>query len=112
MMKVQTLPLYSETSPRWKVRVDLSGKRYSLYVSWNTRQEGWSITVMDTDEKILIGGVRLVAGCLLLDKYKASAPELPSGYLMLIDREGKMVTAEPDRDNLAARFALVYITEV
>jgi hypothetical protein len=30
---------------------------------------------------------------------------------MLMDREGKLETAEPDRENLAARFALIYMTE-
>jgi hypothetical protein len=111
-MKVQIIPLYSNESPRWKVKVDLSGRRYSLYVSWNTRMSGWSLTVMDTSENVLIGGLRLVAGGLLLDKYRASCPELPPGLLMLVDREGKLETAEPDRDNFTDRFALVYVTEV
>jgi hypothetical protein len=111
-MKVQVIPLYSNEMPRWKVNVDLSGRRYSLYVSWNTRMEGWSLTIMDTTEKVLIGGLRMVTGGLLLDKYRASCPELPPGLLMLIDREGKPETAEPDRDNFAERFALVYVTEV
>jgi hypothetical protein len=73
---------------------------------------GWSLTIMDTNEIVLIGGIRLVAGGLLLDKYRASCPELPPGYLMLVDREGKLETAEPDHNNFADRFALVYVTEV
>ena len=111
-MRVQIIPLYSNETPRWKIKVDLSGRRYSLYVSWNTRMSGWSLTIMDTNENVLIGGLRLVTGGLLLDKYRASCPELPTGHLMLIDREGKLETAEPDRDNFADRFALVYVTEV
>jgi hypothetical protein len=111
-MKVQVIPFYSAETPRWKVRVDMSGRRYCLYVSWNSRMQGWSMTVMDTDERVLMAGIRLVAGNLLLEKYRASCPELPPGYLMLIDRENNLETAEPDRTNLATRFALIYVTEV
>jgi hypothetical protein len=111
-MKVQVISLYSGETPRWKVRVDMSGRRYCLYVSWNSRMRGWAMILMDTDERVLTPSTRLVAGNLTLDKYRASCPELPPGYLMLIDRENKLETAEPDRTNLAARFALIYVTEV
>jgi hypothetical protein len=111
-MKIQVIPLYANSTPRWKVRVDMSNRRYYLYISWNSRMKGWSMTIMDTDEKILMGGIRLVVGSLLLEKYRASCSELPPGHLMLIDREDKLETAEPDRDNLTARFALIYVTEV
>jgi hypothetical protein len=70
------------------------------------------MTIMDANENVLIGGIRLVTGGLLLDKYRASCPELPPGYLFLMDREGKLETAEPTRENLAERFVLVYVSEV
>jgi hypothetical protein len=74
--------------------------------------EGWTMTIMDTDEKILIGGIRLVVGSLLIENYRVSCPGLPEGHLMLLDLDGKQEGADPERDNFATRFALVYVTEV
>jgi hypothetical protein len=110
-MKVQVIPLYAEATPRWTVKADLSGRRFRLYFSWNTRLEGWSMTVMDIDGKVLAGGLRLVPGCLLLKKYKASVSGLPPGDLMLVDSEDRPDTAAADRKNLGTRFFLVYVSE-
>jgi hypothetical protein len=110
-MKVQTIPLYSDSTPRWKAKIDLGGMRYVFYFSWNTRLEGWSMTVMDADERVLAGGIHLVPGCPLLEKYKASVPALPPGVLMLIDREDRPDTAVADRKNLGSRFLLAYLSE-
>jgi len=102
------IPLLSEKAARWEVRVDLSGKRYCFYVSYNTRQAAWFMSIMDMNGKLLLAGVRLVPGAFFLQKYRASVPELPPGELWLVDVEGKMASAEATRTNLHSRFALVY----
>jgi hypothetical protein len=110
-MRVQVIPLYAEATPRWTAKADLGGRRFQLYFSWNTRLEGWSMTIMDADGKVLIGGLRLVPGCLMLKKYKASVSGLPPGDLMLVDREDRPDTAVAGRNNMGTRFLLVYISE-
>ena len=102
------IPVLSERVARWEIKVDLSGRRYGLYVSYNTRQEAWFMTIMDSTGKILIAGIRLVPGALFLRKYRASVPELPPGELWLIDIEGRLSSAEVTRNNLHTRFALTY----
>ena len=110
-MNVQVIPLYSDKTPRWKMQVKLGGKKYALYFSWNTRMKGWALSILDADGTVLLGSIRLAPGCPLIGKYQASCPDLPPGCLMLVDREGNLETAEPDRRNLASRFFLAYIAE-
>jgi hypothetical protein len=102
------LPLLSGKAARWEMQIDLSGKRYGFYVSYNARQDAWFMSILDVNGELLINGLRLVTGASFLDKYRASVPDLPPGDLHLIDREGKKATTEVTRDNLHNRFALVY----
>ena len=104
------LPEYSAASPRWDVQVDLSGVRYKLNVSWNTRMAGWVLCISDTKDNLILGGIRLSAGSFLLRKYRASCPNLPSGEIWLLDTTGDEKTAELTRDNFHTRFKLCYGT--
>jgi hypothetical protein len=107
--EVYSIPTHASTSPRWKMSVDLSKVRYQLYISWNTRMESWYMTILDINDNILVGSIRLVPDVMLLKKYRASVPELPPGDLVIFDLEGKMETAEITRDNLGSRFDLSYV---
>jgi hypothetical protein len=103
------IPTFADKKARWEVKVDLSSKRYSFYVSYNTRQEAWVMSISDTNGNLLIAGIRLVPGIRLLKKYRATSPDLPPGELVLVDIEGKPSTAEVTRTNLSNRFALTYM---
>jgi len=102
------IPLLSEKAARWEIKIDLSGKRYGIYISYNSRAAAWFMSIMDSYGKLLIAGIRLVSGAFFLDKYRALVPELPPGKLWLRDLEGRPNTAEVTRDNLHLRFALTY----
>ena len=104
------LPEYSATCSRWDVQVDLSGVRYKLNVSWNTMMEGWVLCISDTNDNLILGGVRLSIGTDLLRKYRASCPELPPGEIFVLDTTGDYITAELTRDNFNTRFKLCYGT--
>jgi hypothetical protein len=104
----RTIPLLSEKCARWNDKADLSGKRYGFYASYNSIQDAWFMKILDSNGNTLIAGLRLVPEIPLLDKYRASVPELPEGDLHLIDIEGKLWSAEVTRDNLHLRFALNY----
>ena len=67
------------------------------------------MTILDVNDRILLGGIRLVPNVLLLRKYRASVSELPPGDLVIFDREGKIETAEITRTNLGSRFDFSYI---
>lgn len=100
------IPLYN--AARWEMRADLSGKRYGLYIAYNTRQEAWFMAISDVNGNLLLAGIRLVPGIFFLEKYRASVSGLPPGELWLVDIEGKLSTAEATRENLSTRFALTY----
>jgi hypothetical protein len=100
------LPLYN--AARWDMRADLSGKRYGLYIAYNTLQDAWFMAISDVNGELLLPSIRLVPGIFFLEKYRASVPDLPPGELWLVDIEGKLSTAEVTRENLSTRFALTY----
>ena len=105
------IPFLSEKASRWEMKIDLSGKRYSFYISYNMRAASWFMSIMDAYGKLLIAGIRLVPGVFFLEKYRALVPELPPGKLWLRDFEGRPNTAEVTRENLHLRFVLTYTVE-
>jgi hypothetical protein len=108
MQRNYILSTFAEKTPRWTQYVDLSGVRYQLYISWNTRMESWYLSVLDTNGNLILAGIRLVPGIDLIGKYRASAPELPPGVLLVMDKESDPKTAELTRDNFGTRFVLSY----
>jgi hypothetical protein len=104
------LPEYSSSSSRWNVQVDLSGVRYKLNVSWNSQMEGWVLSILDTKDNLILGGIRLSVGSKLLKKYRASCPSLPPGEIWVMDTTENYETAELTRDNFNTRFKLCYET--
>jgi hypothetical protein len=104
------IPEFSSSSSRWDVQVDLSGVRYKLNVSWNTLLEGWILSISDTHDNLILGGIRLSVGSYLLKKYHAICPSLPPGEIWLFDTTGNPETAELTRDNFNTRFKLCYGT--
>ena len=105
------IPFLSDKAARWEAKIDLSGKRYGFYISYNTRASAWFMSIMDAYGKLLIAGVRLVPGVFFLDKYRASVPDLPPGKLWLRDLDGRPNTADVTRENLHLRYALIYTVE-
>ena len=102
----KTIPLFADKTARWEQKADLSGKRYGFFISYNTLQDAWFLSIFDSNEKELLKGIRLVPAVFLLQKYRASVPELPQGELWLLDAEGQF--AEVTRNNLGAKFFLTY----
>jgi len=105
--RIQT---FADKYERWKMSVTLSGVRYQFYISWNTRLENWYMTILDVNDNVLLGGIRLVPYVNLLEKYRASVPELPPGDIGIYC-EGKTDTDEITRTNLGNHFKLFYVIE-
>jgi hypothetical protein len=102
------IPEFSSQTSRWEVKVDLSGKRYTINVTWNAQMEGWVMALMDTNGKLILGGIRLSQGSDLLAKYKAYCTDLPPGDFYVLDDQGDFKTAELDRKNFSLRYSLCY----
>ena len=106
IIESKEIPLFDD--PRWEAQTDLSGRRYTFCISYNTRQDAWTATISDANGELLVAGLRLVPGIDMLKKFRASSPGLPPGELVLIDKEGRPETAEVTRSNLSSRFTLAY----
>jgi hypothetical protein len=102
------IPEYSGQTSRWEAKVDLSGVRYTINISWNAQMEHWIMALMDTNGKLILGGIRLSKGRDLLQKYKAYCTDLPPGEFWILDNQGDYKTAELDRTNFSTRFVLCY----
>jgi hypothetical protein len=72
--------------------------------------EGWVLSISDTKDNLILGGIRLSVGARLLGKYKASCPKLPPGEIWILDTTEHYEDAELTRDNFNTRFKLCYGT--
>jgi hypothetical protein len=107
-IKFVIIPEFSADTSRWEVKVDLSGVRYMINVSWNSQMECWVMALMDTNSKLILGGIRLSIGSNLLKKYRSYCADLPPGEFWINDDQGDYKTAELDRTNFNTRFSLCY----
>jgi hypothetical protein len=108
-MTIYILPTFAQTSPRWTVRVDLSGTRYTLYLSWNEQMQSWFLSLLHADGTPIIAGIRLVPNTQLLDCYRTVIPTLPSGSLIVMDAEQRPDNDDLNRTNLGTRYQLCYV---
>ena len=106
-MTVYELPLYCDQTARWTSKMDLGKDRFMLYFSWNSRCNYWEFSIYDNDEKLLVGGIRLVTMIDLLDEYKNFISKLPSGILQLVPRNDAVVGIT--RKNLNTDYSLIYV---
>ena len=70
MYRILIIQTFADKHPRWKQSVDMSGVRYRLFFSWNTRMRSWFMSVLDSSDNMLIAGIRLVPEIDLLAKYR------------------------------------------
>jgi hypothetical protein len=105
MFIIQT---FADKKPRWTQSVDMSGVRYRLYFSWNTRMQAWFVSILEGNGNMLLTGIRLVPRIDLFEKYRASVPGLPPGIFSILDRQSDPSTAELNFDNFGTRFILSY----
>ncbi len=108
-MTVYSLILYSENTARWKSQFDLGDSRFTLYFSWNSQCEYWEFSLMNDNDNLIVGGLRLVTLIDLFEQYRNLLKKLPSGKLSLVPRND--VVTKLTRDNLNSDFALMYSEE-
>jgi hypothetical protein len=102
------LPIYSSTSPRWSYQISLDGTKYTLAISWNTRESAWYLDVQDASANSIVSSIKLVPDILLLQQFKGLGG-LPLGDLFLYDVEQNPATAvNMQFADLGTRYLLVY----
>ena len=101
MSELIEIPLDS-TEPNFTVDVDLSGVTFRLRFLWNTRGEYWKVSLLDTNDNIIVSGQKLVSNFPLF--YRNVSLSLPRGLLFCVDTAGNGIT----RDNLGTDITLCY----
>lgn len=92
--------------PRSRQRVTLDGREYVLALRWSQREERWYMDLLDGDDVLLVGSVKLVVGFPLLYRFRAIAG-LPPGDLIVVD--GRADAVDPGLADLGDVAQLIYM---
>jgi len=74
-MTVSIIPTGDDTY--YQQTTDLDGQEYVLDFRFNTREKVWYLTICDTGSNAIVGGIKVVVGFPLLNRF--SDPRLPPG---------------------------------
>jgi hypothetical protein len=102
------IPTFQQTSSKYNLDIELTGKLYNLGFSWNTREEAWYMCI-SLEDTILISGIKLVPNYLLLYQYE-SLPNLPEGDFFIVDNDQDLDSSDITYDNFGIRYQLVFLT--
>lgn len=95
--------------PAFKERVTLDNVTIQFVFHWNTRAESWQLDILDTDENLLVGGIRLVIGWDLFTGYAGRG--LPPGQLWIIDTTEDTSNIEFEDFTGDRQLSFLYLTE-
>lgn len=100
------LPVNGEL-PHHVFFVQLDGTTYGFELRWNTRAQGWFLSVLDAQGNLLLAGRRLVIGWGLTGRFRLRDKRLPPGDVMAIDTSGQ--GKEAGLDDLGTRVVVTYV---
>lgn len=98
-----TLPVRSDI-PAYQFQIELEGTTYFFDFEWNERADCWTMDISNSDEVLLIAGIKLTCGFSLLEKFIIDG--LPLGDFLLLDTTGKNL--DPSANELGNRVLLMY----
>ncbi len=76
-----TIPF--NTYPSFFTDVILDDETYRFKCSWNTRGEFWALSIYNTEDVLIVAGIKLVVGYDLLRTCRHL--DVPQGLLIIID---------------------------
>lgn len=97
------LPLRNDLV-RFDFVITLDGVAYKFLFSWNSRQEGWFVSLFLEDDTPVWSGVRLVVNWFLAQRMRSALR--PPGLLMAFDQAEQ--GQDPGLTDLGARVRLLY----
>jgi len=98
-----TLPLRNDL-PHFKFRTELDGAGYVFEFWWNDRAGAWFMSISDTDDVMILAGVRVVVDFPLAARFHDE--RLPPGVLVAQDTTG--ARQDPGLEDLGVRTVLLY----
>lgn len=103
MTLIQRIPLSADTTDQ-RLSVSLGGNPYILRVLWNERFGYFSLSVLTSDDAVILENIKMVKNYPLTSRYKDT--RLPFGGFYFIQEKG--YAYRPGYDDLAVNFNLYY----
>lgn len=103
------IPIFNNTSSRFKQNINLDGTIYNLYIYWNDRTEQWFLDIRDNEEEPILTGRLLSPNFPTLRQY-VSYEGLPEGEFVLIDIKDDLTDPDVTFDTINVRYQLVFFT--
>lgn len=97
------IPTLTDGSPYYTQSIELNGVTFNLYFEWNEILGRWRMSVLDTNDTMLIAGMTLVTGVKLNFGFAAN-PDHPQGSFVVLDSTSAF--APPGLYELGARCVL------
>jgi hypothetical protein len=95
-------------TPRYRERVVLDGREYVLVFRWSQREERFYLDLLDTNDALLVGSIKVVANWPLLRDSRGSGIALPAGELVALDT--RSAPEDPRLDELGGTIQLTYVS--
>ena len=100
------IPLTISPNQSFTSTIPINGTKVKLnfFVSFNTISECWYMTIKDSNNKVLISSIPLVAGIYLLEQQDYL--NIGKCYILNVDKNSK--EDRPNQYNLGSKFILVW----
>lgn len=106
-MALKLIPT-SRVSPNYQQRTTLDGKEYVLRFRWSERSSCWYLQVLDSNENVLTGLLRIILNLNLLRLHRTT-DGVPPGAILAVDNSSR--EERPGFAELGDRVRLIYLTE-
>jgi hypothetical protein len=97
------LPVRSDL-PAYQFQTELEEETFFFDFEWNERGQYWTMTISNSDEEVIIAGIRLVSGISLLEQFTVAGR--PKGRILCVDTTGKNI--DPSISDFGSRVLLMY----
>ena len=101
------LPVNVQDENAYRFTVNLDGQNYSFRINYNKRNDTFHLSVLDSNERLVISDVPLLSYVLTTTRFAFSAL-MPSGDVMVGDaKDGKY---DPTYENFGKNISAFYVS--
>jgi len=105
------IPTFQNRTARYSIEIELAGELFNLFFYWNSREESWYMNIRDSEEAVILAGVKLVPVYKLLQQYRAKEG-LPEGDFILWDLNQDPTDDNVTFDNFGKRYQLIFLSDL
>lgn len=103
------VPSFQNISSKYIFTANLNNEIFRLQFHWNSREEIWYMSILDSNEILILSGVKLVPNYDIIDRYRY-LPGMPKGRFVLSRLPGNPDT-RVTFENFGVSFILIFFTD-